>query len=68
MRWRMMDNSVFKAMNSGMMQKFNQFRQTVQGDPKQQVMELLQSGKMSNEQFQRLQQQANQFQQMFNIK
>ncbi len=63
-----MDNSVFKAMNSGMMQKFNQFRQTVQGDPKQQVMELLQSGKMSNEQFQRLQQQANQFQQMFNIK
>lgn len=64
----MMDNSVFKAMNSGMMQKFNQFRQTVQGDPKQQVMELLQSGKMSNEQFQRLQQQANQFQQMFNIK
>lgn len=63
-----MDNSVFKAMNSGMMQRFNQFRQTVQGDPKQQVMELLQSGKMSNEQFQRLQQQANQFQQMFNIK
>lgn len=64
----MMDNSIFNAMNGGMMQKFNQFRQTVQGDPKQQVMNLLQSGRMSNEQFQRLQQQANQFQKMFNIK
>lgn len=47
-----------------MMQQFQQFRQQFQGDPKQQVQELLNSGRMSQEQFNQLQQMATQFQQM----
>lgn len=54
--------------SNNMFQQFNQFRQSLQGDPKQQVQQLLQSGKMTNEQFQQLQNMAKQFQQTFNIK
>ena len=32
-----------------MMQQFQQFRQNFQGDPKQEVQKLLQSGKMSQQ-------------------
>lgn len=42
------------------MQSFNQFRQGFQGDPKQQVQNLLNSGQMSTEQFNQLQQMAQQ--------
>ena len=42
------------------MQSFNQFRQTFQGDPKQQVQNLLNSGQMSQSQFNQLQQMAQQ--------
>lgn len=48
----------------GMMQKFQQFRNTFQGDPRQQVQELLNSGQMSKEQFDQLSQIASQFQSM----
>lgn len=47
-----------------MIQQFNQFRQQFQGDPKQQVQNLLNSGKMTQSQFNQLQQQATQFMQM----
>lgn len=47
-----------------MIQQFRQFAQTIQGDPKQQVEQLLQSGRMSQDQFNQLQQQATQFQNM----
>lgn len=47
------------------MSKFNQFRQSFQGDPQQKVQELLNSGKMSQEQFNKLSQMANQIQHMF---
>lgn len=46
-----------------MIQKFNQFRQTFQGDPKQQVQKLLDSGQMSQEQFNQLSSMAQIFQQ-----
>lgn len=49
-----------------MMQQFNQFRQQFQGDPRQQVQDLLNSGRMSQNQFNQLQQMAQQFQQMMN--
>lgn len=53
-----MANPFFKAMGGGqmpgpmgqfqrLMQQFNQFRATFQGDPKAEVEKLLQSGKMS---------------------
>ena len=45
-----------------MMQQFQQFRANFQGDPKQEVQKLLQSGKMSQEQLNQLQAMAKQFQ------
>ena len=48
-----------------MIQQFNQFRQTFQGDPQQQVQQLLNSGQMTQEQFNQLQQMAQQFGQFF---
>lgn len=44
-----------------MMQQFNQFRSTFQGDPKAQVEQLLKSGKMSEEQYKQLEAMAKQF-------
>ena len=42
------------------MQSFNQFRQGFQGDPKQQVQNLLNSGQMTPDQLNQLQQMAQQ--------
>ena len=48
-----------------MVQQFNQFRQTFQGNPQEQVQQLLNSGQMTQEQFSQLQQMAQQFGQFF---
>lgn len=63
-------NSIFNQMggNNNMISAFMNFAKTVKGDPQQQVMQLLQSGKMSNQQFQSLQEQAKQFAQMLGMK
>lgn len=45
-----------------LIQQFQQFRASFQGDPQQQVQQLLNSGKMSQEQFNQLAGLANQFQ------
>ena len=47
-----------------MLSKLNQFRQSFQGDPKQQVQQLLNSGKMSQNQYNQLSQMATQIQNM----
>ena len=44
--------------------QFNQFRSTFSGNPEAQVKQLLQSGRMSQEQFNQLAQTANQLQQL----
>lgn len=49
-----------------MIQQFNQFRQTFSGDPRQQVQNLLNSGQMSQQQFNQLSQMAQTFQQFIN--
>ena len=70
-----MANPVFNALGGGqmpgpmgqfqnMMQQFRQFRQTFQGDPKAEVERLVQSGKISQQQLNQLQQAATQFQQL----
>lgn len=46
---------------ANMIQQFNQFRSTFQGNPQQKVQELLNSGKMTQEQFNQLSQMAQQF-------
>ena len=50
------------AFNPQMIQQFNQFRKTFNGNPQQAVMNLMRQGMMTNEQFQQLAQMANQFQ------
>ena len=45
-----------------MIQQLNQFRSTFQGDPKAEVEKLLQSGKMSQQQLNKLQAMAKQIQ------
>lgn len=65
-------NPLFNILNGGMQPQnpminmINQFRQTFQGDPKQQVQQLLNSGKMSQQQFNQLSQMATQIQNMMN--
>ena len=46
-----------------MMQNFNNFRQSFKGDPKQQVQDLINSGRMSQQQFNQLSFMAQMFQQ-----
>lgn len=45
-----------------MVQQFNQFQQNFRGDPKEEVMKLLQSGRMNQQQLDQLQNMARQFQ------
>lgn len=45
-------------------QRLNQFSQTIQSDPKQQVQQLLNSGRMSQQQYNQLSQVATQIQKM----
>lgn len=66
-----MANSLYNMLggNSGngfdqFMEKFNQFRQSFSGDPKQTVQQLLNSGRMTQEQYNRLSQAATQIQKM----
>lgn len=68
-------NPLFNILNGGMqpqnpmtnmINQLNQFRQTFQGDPRQQVQQLLNSGKMSQQQFNQLSQMATQIQNMIN--
>lgn len=49
-----------------MIAQFHQFRNQFQGDPRQQVQELLNSGQMTQQQYNQLQSMAAQFQQMLN--
>lgn len=64
-----MNNPFFGAMGGGngfmqMVQQFKQFKANFQGDPKAEVEKLLQSGKLTQQQLNQLQQMAGQFQQL----
>lgn len=61
-------NPLYNEMqnNQGnMLQRFQQFRQNFHGDPRQQVQQLLNSGKVSQQQYNQAVQMAQQFQRMF---
>ena len=49
---------------ANMMSQFQQFKQNFSGDPKQRVQQLLDSGQMTQQQFNQLSQMATQFQNM----
>lgn len=60
-------NQLFQMMQlngpmTELMQRFNQFRQMFQGDPRQQVQQMLQSGKVTQEQYNQAVQMAQQVQ------
>lgn len=70
-----MANPLFQALGGGklpgpmgnfqqMMQQFRQFQQSFQGDPKAEVEKLVQSGKISQQQLNQLQQAASAFQRL----
>ena len=69
-----MSNPIFNALGGAMpngmgnmgkmIQDLNQFKAMFKGDPKQQVQQLLNSGKVTQEQYNQAVQMANQIQQM----
>ena len=65
-----MSNPLFGMMGgnqpqmNGLMQKFQQFKQAFTGDPKQRVQDLLNSGKISQQQYNQAVQMAQQLQKM----
>lgn len=64
-----MSNPIFQQMNpmnniQQVLQRFKQFQQSFHGDPKQQVQQLLNSGRVSQQQYNNAVQLAQQFQRM----
>jgi len=64
-------NPLFTQMNqnelNGFMSQLNQLKQTFNGDPNQKIQELLNTGKVSQAQYNRAVQTANQIQRMMKI-
>ena len=63
-----MSNPLFSMLGGGQMngllQRFQQFQRMFQGDPRQQVQQLMNSGRISQQQYNQAVQMANQFRQM----
>ena len=57
-----------QGTTNGMLQRFQQFRQNFRGNPQEQVQQLLNSGRVSQAQYNHAVQMAQQFQRMFGIK
>ena len=66
-----MSNPLYSMMQqpmNGMMQKFQQFQQMFKGDSRQQIQQLLNSGKVNQQQYNQAVQMAQQFQRMLGVK
>ena len=69
-----MSNPLFGMMGgnqpqmSGLMKRFQQFKQAFTGDPKQRVQDLLNSGRISQQQYNQAVQMAQQLQRMMGVK
>lgn len=63
-----MQSPLFNALGNnqmtGLMQRFQQFQRTFQGDPRQQIQQLMNSGKVTQAQYNAAVQQAQQMMQM----
>lgn len=64
-----MPNPLYNSMqnNNNLIQRFNEFRRNFNGDPQQQVQQLLNSGKVSQEQYNRAVQMANNMRRILGI-
>jgi len=65
-------NPLYQQMNknnglNGFMSRLNQLKQTFKGDPNQKIQELLNTGKVSQAQYDKAVQMANQIQSMMKI-
>lgn len=59
-------NKLYEQLNgNNIFAQFEQFRKSFSGDPKAEVQKLLDSGRMSQEDFNRLSEQATRLQKMF---
>ncbi len=67
-----MSNPLFGMMNgqpqSNILQRFQQFQRMFKGDPREQVQQLLNSGKVTQSQYNQAVQMANQLQRMMSGK
>ena len=66
-----MSNPIFQQMGgqqmpgmNQLMQRFNRFRQSLQGDPRQQIQQMLNSGQVSQQQYNQAVQIAQQLQRL----
>ena len=71
-----MNNPIYDELNQkgglnqnyDFLSRFNQFKNSFKGNPQEQVQQLLNSGKVSQAQYDRAVRMAQQFQKMFGIK
>ena len=61
-------NEMQNNQPGNMFQRFQQFRKSFKGDPQEQIQQLLNSGRVSQQQYNQAVQMAQQFQRMFGIK
>ena len=61
-------NSLNQSTENDLIQRFNQFRQNFHGDPRQQVQQLLNSGKVTQQQYNEAMRKAQMLQNMLGIK
>lgn len=64
-------NPIYQQMNNGgndFLSRFNQFRQSFKGDPQQQVQQLLNAGKISQDQYNAAVQKAQQLSRILGMK
>ena len=59
-----MSNPLFMGQQNNIMQRFQQFQQMFRGDPRQQIQQMLNSGKVSQAQYNQAVQMAQQLQRM----
>lgn len=64
-----MSNPLYSSMNqNNLLQRFQQFQKVFRGDPKEQVQQLLNSGRVTQAQYNQAVQMANQLQKLFSGK
>lgn len=61
-------NSMMGQGQPNIIQQFNQFRQNFRGDPQQQIQQLLNSGKVTQQQYNQAVQKANMLKNMLGIR
>lgn len=64
-------NPLYQQMNNdnnSIMQRFDQFRQNFKGDPRQQIQQMLNSGRITQQQYNQAVQKAKMLQNMLGIK